>query len=193
MSTSALHSATSPEWFSPTMIAEAARETMGGIDLDPASCAAANATIRATRIYTKADDGLKQSWLGRVFLNPPGGVSEKYVDPAGKTKTRRLEPSLVRPFWHALVSFYRADAVPQAIWLGYSLEQLQVLQSSVTSPLEFPICIPSSRIAFDSSDAEKHSPTHANYIAYLPRDEAGVARFIQAFAPIGRVLTNGWT
>jgi ParB family chromosome partitioning protein len=59
------------EWYSPADIVEAARDVLGSIDLDPASCDIANGTVKASRIYTADDDGLAHDWRGNVFLNPP--------------------------------------------------------------------------------------------------------------------------
>ena len=49
----------------------AARDVLGGIDLDPATSAAAQETIQATACFTEADDGLGRDWYGRVLINPP--------------------------------------------------------------------------------------------------------------------------
>jgi T5orf172 domain len=61
------------DFYSPKPLVEAARKVMGGIDLDPASEVIANRWIQAGKIYTISEDGLKQPWFGRVYLNPPFG------------------------------------------------------------------------------------------------------------------------
>jgi ParB family chromosome partitioning protein len=59
------------EWYTPPEIIELVRTVLGEIDLDPASCIEAQRTVMAKRFYTKHNDGLRQKWLGRVFLTPP--------------------------------------------------------------------------------------------------------------------------
>jgi len=53
----------------PALYVEAVRKVMGGIDLDPASNDEAQKTVQAKIWHT--ENGLKISWPGRVFLNPP--------------------------------------------------------------------------------------------------------------------------
>ena len=62
---------TGDEWYTPQVIIEAARATMGRIDLDAASCEEANAKVKANRIFTADDDGLRQDWKGTVWCSPP--------------------------------------------------------------------------------------------------------------------------
>ena len=59
------------EWYTPSFIIEAARESMGNIDLDPASNKLANETVKAENYYTIYDNGLTKKWYGNVWLNPP--------------------------------------------------------------------------------------------------------------------------
>jgi hypothetical protein len=58
---------------------------MGRIDCDPASHEAAQRTVRATRYYTKHDNGLAQLWHGRCWLNPPYSqpLISRFVDKSG--------------------------------------------------------------------------------------------------------------
>jgi hypothetical protein len=161
-----LHSAASVEWYTPSDVVMAARQVLGGITLDPASCEKANELIQAEQYYTAADDGLSKPWSGRVFLNPPGGRG------------------VVRAFWEKLIRHYKAGHVEQAIWVGYSLEQLQTLQRCDVSPLDFPLCIPRHRLAFSGAK----SPTHGNYIAYLPPNSYGHPGVAGHFAAVFRSL-----
>ena len=65
------HNSGQPEWYTPANIIAAAVAVMGAIDLDPASCATANEVVGAEKIFTVEDDGIRQKWKGRVWLNPP--------------------------------------------------------------------------------------------------------------------------
>lgn len=59
------------ERYTPARIIAKARRVMGGIDVDPASCEAAQATVQAAEWYCAERSGLEAQWHGRVWLNPP--------------------------------------------------------------------------------------------------------------------------
>lgn len=201
----ARHTCDSPEWYTPSPFVEAARFVMGGIDLDPASHEEANKTVKAVRFFSAEDDGLGQSWrAGSVFVNPPGGKDPKTNRP------------LVPAFWKRMLTEFGLCHFDQAIWIGYSLEQLQTLQGvSFKSPLDFPICVTNRRIPFVENEAKRllrldkiddenatraemkvklkrrseraDSPSHSNYITYLGPN---VDAFKVAFRVFGQVVSR---
>ena len=60
----------SSDWYTPKSIFDALNLTF---DLDPASPGPGLCFVPARRIYTEADDGLRQPWFGLTWLNPPFG------------------------------------------------------------------------------------------------------------------------
>jgi len=178
------------DWYTPAVFVESARLVMGAIDLDPASHPEANERIKAAAFYTAEQDGIGHEWRGRVFLNPPGGKH-----PSGG--------SLVNAFWRHLLREYLASRVSQAVWIGYSLEQLQTLQNAGAdyTPLSFPLCVTRNRIAFIENAAKREAriakkqaagkstkdsgPTHSNYICYLGPN---VLTFAQEFGKHGAIV-----
>jgi hypothetical protein len=65
----------SDEWYTPPEIFTA----LGlRFDLDPCSPGPSH-WVPATRVYTKAQDGLSKPWSGLVFMNPPFGGRRGHV------------------------------------------------------------------------------------------------------------------
>jgi phage N-6-adenine-methyltransferase len=65
------HENENEELYTPAIYIEAARKVLGDFDLDPASCAKAQETVKAKAFYGIKDSSLNRDWLGRVWLNPP--------------------------------------------------------------------------------------------------------------------------
>jgi len=205
LATAARHSSESAEHFTPSAIVDAARVTLGGvIDLDPASCAEANAWIKATHIYTYEDDGFTKSWSGRVLLNPPGGLSDRQQRPV-KPKCRETGAcglpvphahdgveSSQKKWWFKLAREHAEKRITAAIFVCFSVELLQTSQQgtpdSLPLPLDFPICFPSKRISYvKPGGSVGTAPPHASCIICLG-DSEYEERFRIMFAPIGRVI-----
>lgn len=80
------------DFYTNPVIIDAARNAMGGIDLDPASHAFANTVVSASRFYSIRDNGLAQLWSGKVWLNPPFSQWQLWVPKiVGEWKSGRIE------------------------------------------------------------------------------------------------------
>ena len=154
------------EWYTPPRYVEAARELMGGIDLDPASCAEANLTIQATAFYSIEDDGLSQPWRGRVWLNPPwSGAAADFAI--------RL-----------LVDFRAGDVKAAVVLLNAHATDTAYMQDLLRSG---PFCFTDHRIGYASpGKLPSGGSTHGSVFVALGCD---TERFDHLFARFG--LTAG--
>lgn len=203
------HSSETNEHFTPTGIVEHARTTLGALDLDPASCEAANQVVKAASFFTKEDNGFTRLWKGRVFLNPPGGLCDifgrqvikrsKSAGPCTETAACGLlaphehtgTTSSQKLWWQTLVQHWKARNVTDGIFVCFSVELLQTTQVNPVGPipLEFPICFPSRRISYVREDGTVGgSPPHSSCIICVSNDETTIDRFQKAFATMGHVV-----
>ena len=158
----------SNEHYTPRQYIEAAREVLGGIDLDPASCAEANRTVRAKRFFSIDDDGLSKPWRGTVWLNPPygglaGGFIAKFIS---EYDVGRVTAGVV------LVSAHATDtAWFQPLWSGL-------------------LCFTDHRINFYGGDERiGDRSTIGNVFVYFgERRDAFVEAFSQFGTVVGRIL-----
>jgi len=164
----ALQSSDSNEWYTPEEYVHAARELMGGIDLDPASCAFANETVKAARYYDITENGLDKSWKGRIWLNPPYGVD-------GGVSNQEL--------WsRTLIARYEVNCtVTEAVLLVNANTEAKWFQ-----PLyKYLICLTNHRIRFYNGASEASQPTQGNALVYFGKSPR---RFIELFSRFGTVV-----
>jgi hypothetical protein len=135
------------EWYTPSKYIELARDVMGEIDLDPASNAFAQRTVKAGTFYTIETNGLERDWFGRVWMNPP------YTNPE------------IQQFTAKLVSSYSAKQVSEAIVLtnnsGDTAWHHNLGKESSA------MCVPLGRIKFESQTRESNSPAMGQSFFYF--------------------------
>jgi predicted RNA methylase len=151
------------EWYTPPEYIEMARQVLGTIDLDPASNDLAQSWIKATKYFTKDDDGFSEDWAGNVWCNPPYGrdVEKWLIKAIHNYNSGRIKSAIL------LLNNTRAA------WYKAGIKQVSA------------ICEVHKRIAFIDENGERQSsPRHSNDFLYLGED---VDKFIEVFSGIGDV------
>ena len=151
------------EWFTPTEVIELARDVMGGIDLDPASTAAANRIVKARQFFTRERDGLAQAWNGRIWMNPP------YAHP------------LMTLFMDKLAGEVERGGVSAAVVLVNNATETAWFRA--LTRVSSAVCFPHGRVVF-SHHGKPATPAQGQAVLYVGGQWS---RFHQVFAAIGDV------
>jgi hypothetical protein len=167
------------QWFTPPEIIDRVDRVFDCcIDLDPCGSKESNKIMHASRIITKNSIDTNWGWCGNVFCNPPSG---KYQ--GSDTYYKGL--SNPQAFFKKLERGINLCQIDQYIFLGYSIEQLQTLQTKTEIPDDCLICIPRKRIRFVDQSGNRNSPTHGNCIIYRGQNQS---KFVDAFYDLGVIM-----
>lgn len=154
------------EWYTPADLVECARKLLGTIDLDPASSALANQTVRANTWYGVEEDGLAQRWQGRVWMNPPyaRGLIDRFVE--------------------RLMQCHLSGDVPEALILVNNATDTRWFHHLQSAPHRHTLAL-SYRVKFVSPEGRDPNAMQGQVVVYLGSRRA---EFALAFASHGVVL-----
>jgi len=153
------------EWYTPKEYIESARRVMGSIDMDPATSDQANSVVRASKFYTKEDNGLEQPWSGNIWLNPP------YSQPA------------ISEFANKMVEEWGSGNVESAIVLTHNYTDTRWFHALASSCNA--ICFTKGRIGFVNQQGEKAAPTQGQAFFFFGKDSR---KFFNEFKSFGLVV-----
>lgn len=149
------HSSETPEHYTPPLIIERVLACFGTIDLDP--CAnRGTPVVPAKKRFTAVQDGLAQTWHGRVYMNPPYGAE-------------------IDAWIEKLCAEHQSGHVKEAIALvpgRIDTQWFKRLRNGVC-------CFIEGRLTFVGNDDPAPFPSIAVYLG------PSAARFSRAFADLG--------
>ena len=201
------------EYYTPFKFPNAAREAMGGIDLDPASSRAANKHIKATTIYTRPScneflgmgdlplrqynaGGELEQWSGRVWMNHPFGTEGKacvtnYVCDKKTCRKRGyhlVSDSTNNTTWvNKLVKSYKSGNVTEAYMICFASTS-----ENWFKPLkQFPQCYIDGRVNYLDPETleEVKGVTKGSVITYFGNN---VELFHKHFGEFGTIQIPYW-
>lgn len=149
------------EWYTPEPYIAAARQVMGGIDLDPASSADANMVVQSAAFFDEDANGLDKQWSGRVWMNPP------YAQP------------LVSHFCNKLANDFAAGDVTQACVLVNNATETKWFQNLASHASS--ICFPSGRVKFWEPSGKPSAPLQGQAVLYLGDKAKAFKKSFSAF------------
>jgi phage N-6-adenine-methyltransferase len=153
------------ERYTPPEYIDAAREILGEFDLDPATCAMAQETVRANEFFTAETDGLSQEWHGKVWMNPP--------------YHRELAPAFISK----LIEEKEAGRVSEAVVLTNNSTDTAWFQQ--LAPVSSAICFTKGRINFTVPNGPPVMPTQGQAFFYLGDNPQA---FAERFAEFGLIV-----
>lgn len=159
------------EKYTPHKYLHAVRQVLGEIELDPASCVAANERVKALKYYSIQDNGLTKNWKGKTFLNPPYSRGN------------------IEPFTRKLINHHKEGAVPRAIELLPNWTERRWFQLL----WNYPICFTDHRIDFINGFDMKlcGNPEGGSCFIYFPDlydYENDCERFGHVFKQFGHIV-----
>lgn len=150
------------EWYTPAEYIQAARDVMGGIDVDPASNDIANKVVQAATYYTADDNGLEKEWIGNVWLNPPYSS-----DLIGKFADKLIE---------------QKENYQQAIVLVNNATETEWFNKIIS--IASAVCFPKSRVKFYMPDGKTGAPLQGQAVIYIGNE---IEKFLSVFDKLGWV------
>jgi phage N-6-adenine-methyltransferase len=159
----------SDEYYTPENFVEDSRYALGGeIDLDIASSAKANETVRAKKYFSRRDDALSEKnlvWRAkRLWFQPPFSKTVAFV--------QRLLENIIRGTVGSAMCLLNADT---------GTSWFQELAS------RGPLCLPKGRIGFISPEGKVLSGNRMAQVFFALGDADVHGRFLERFAQYGAV------
>lgn len=153
------------EWYTPEYIIESAKLVMGKIDLDPASSAKANETVKAEFYMSKEKGGLDKTWFGNIWLNPP------------------FSQPVLYQFIKALID--KRNEYNQAMVLVNMSTEIVALHEMLA--ICSVVCLFKGRVKFFNPDGNTGEPMRGVMILYFGDK---INPFIQEFKKYGTCLSS---
>lgn len=156
------------EWYTPKQYIELAREVLGEIDVDPASCEYANETVMAKQFYSIENDGLTKHWYGKVWMNPPYAAD------------------FVSRFTEKFIEEYDSGNITEGIVLVNNATETSWFINMVQYAKA--VVFPKGRIRYESPTKETNAPLQGQAFIYFGEN---AAKFISTFSSVGWAAVIG--